>query len=61
MKKRDHEVIQSVIAQKHENGTCEISVGDRKRLEQIAGHKWEDMWIGQSGNINRKLEELTNI
>ena len=61
MKKRDHEVIQSVIAQKHESGNCEISVGDRKRLEQIAGHKWEDMWIGQSGNVNRKLEELANI
>ena len=61
MKKRDHEIIQSVIAQKHESGNCEISVGDRKRLEQIAGHKWEDMWIGQSGNVNRKLEELANI
>ena len=60
MKKRDHEIIQSVIAQKHETGTCEISNSDKKRLEQIAGHKWEDMWIGQ-GAVNRKLEELSNI
>ncbi len=60
MKKRDHEVIQSVIAQKHETGSCEISSSDKKRLEAIAGHKWEDMWIGQSG-VNRKLEEIANI
>lgn len=60
MKKRDHEIIQSVIAQKHETGTCEISGSDKKRLEQIAGHKWEDMWIGQTG-VNRKLDELANI
>ena len=60
MKKRDHEVIQAVIAQKHETGSCDISSADKKRLEQIAGHRWEDMWIGQSG-VNRKLEELSNI
>ncbi len=60
MKKRDHEIIQAVIAQKHETGTCEISSSDKKRLEQIAGHRWEDMWIGQSG-VNRKSEELANI
>lgn len=60
MKKRDHEIIQAVIAQKHETGKCEISSTDKKRLEQIAGHRWEDMWIGQSG-VNRKLEELSNI
>ena len=60
MKKRDHEIIQSVIAQKHETGTCDISIGDKKRLEAIAGHRWEDMWIGQSG-IERKLEEVLDI
>ena len=60
MKKRDHEVIQSVIAQKHETGSCEISAGDKKRIEAIAGHRWEDMWIGQSG-VDRKLEEIANI
>lgn len=60
MKKRDHEIIQQVIKEKHETGSCEISGSDKKRLEQIAGHKWEDMWIGQSG-VDRKLDELANI
>ena len=61
MKKRDHEIIQSVIAQKHETGTCEISSGDKKRIEEIAGHRWEDMWIGQSGSVDRKLEEVLDL
>ncbi len=60
MKKRDHEIIQQVIKEKHETGTCNISSSDKKRLELIAGQKWEDMWIGQTG-INRKSEELANI
>ncbi len=60
MKKHDHEIIQSVIAQKHETGTCEISSGDKKRIEEIAGHRWEDMWIGQTG-VDRKLEEVLEI
>lgn len=60
MKKRDHEIIQAVIKEKHETGTCQISGSDKKRLEEIAGHKWEDMWIGKSA-VDRKLEELTNI
>lgn len=60
MKKRDHEIIQAVIKEKHETGTCQISGSDKKRLEEIAGHKWEDMWIGK-GSVDRKLEELANI
>ena len=60
MTKRDHEVIQQVIKEKHETGSCEISASDKKRLEYIAGHKWEDMWIGRTG-IDRKLEEIANI
>ncbi len=60
MKKRDHEIIQAVIKEKHETGTCQISGSDKKRLEEIAGHKWEDMWIGKS-SVDRKLEELANI
>ncbi len=57
MKKHDHEVIQRVIREKHETGTCDISIQDRKRLEEIAGHKWEDMWIGKS-TVNRNLESV---
>ena len=61
MRKRDHEIIQQVIKEKHETGTCEISYSDKKRLEDIAGQKWEDMWIGRSGNVERKLEEVNGI
>lgn len=61
MRKRDHEIIQQVIKQKHETGTCDISYSDKKRLEDIAGQKWEDMWIGRSGEVDRKLEEVNGI
>ena len=60
MKKKDHELIQAVIKEKHETGTCTITESDKKKLEEIAGQRWEDMWIGQ-GAVNRKLEELANI
>ena len=60
MKKRDHELIQQVIKQKHETGSCEISGSDKKRLEEIAGQRWEDMWIGQTG-VDRKLEEVLDL
>lgn len=60
MTQHDHEVIKRTIKEKHETGTCEISDHDRKRIEKIAGHKWEDMWIGQSP-VDRKLEEIANI
>lgn len=60
MKKKDHELIQAAIKEKHETGTCTVSGKDRKRLEQIAGQKWEDMWIGQTG-VDRKLEETVSI
>ena len=59
MNKHDHEVIRQVIAQKHESGTCTISDSDKKRIERIAGHNWEDMWIGKSA-VERKIEEFAN-
>lgn len=60
MDKHDHETIQRVIKEKHETGSCTITEHDKKRLERIAGHAWEDMWIGR-GTVNRKLEELSGI
>ncbi len=61
MRKRDHEIIQDVIKQKHETGTCEISEADKERLEEIAGQSWDNMWIGKSDIIKQKQEELANI
>ena len=48
MTKADHEEIQRVIKEKHETGEATITEAQKKRLETIAGHKWEDMWIGNS-------------
>lgn len=48
MTKKDHEEIQRVIKEKHETGGVTITEEEKKRLEVIAGHKWEDMWIGNS-------------
>lgn len=47
MTKKDHELILQVIKQKKENGEAEITDEEKKRLEKIAGCKWEDMWIGK--------------
>jgi len=48
MTKTDHEEIQRVIKEKHETGSVTITDEEKKRLEAITGHKWEDMWIGNS-------------
>ena len=55
MTKTDHEEIKRVIKEKHETGSCSISDTGKKRIEKIAGQKWEDMWIGKS-DIDRNLE-----
>ncbi|MBR5772090.1 MAG: MFS transporter, partial [Clostridia bacterium] len=57
MTKYDHETIKRIIKEKHETGECEITENDKKRIEQIAGHKWEDMWIGRP-EINRKIDDI---
>ncbi|MBQ7687811.1 MAG: MFS transporter [Clostridia bacterium] len=46
MTKKDHEEMQRVIKERRETGHCEITEEQKKRLEIIAGQKWEDMWIG---------------
>ena len=51
MTKDDHEQIKRVIAEKHETGTCNITPEEKKRIEEIAGQKWESMWIGSGDEI----------
>lgn len=46
MTKKDHEEIKRIIKEKHETGSCTISAGEKKRIEDIAGLPWERMWIG---------------
>ena len=45
--RRDHEQIKALIKQKHEQGEIDIDDEEKKRLEVIAGQKWEDMWISK--------------
>ena len=56
MTKNDHKEIQRVIKEKHETGTVTISDEQKKRLERIAGQKWENMWIGQYAPVKAEAE-----
>lgn len=59
MTKADHQMIQSIIAQKKENGVVEISKEDKERCEDLSGIKWEDMWIGKiDSDIIAKEEKI---
>ena len=47
MTRQDHELIRRAVAQKHEKGRAEATDGERAKLEEIAGKKWEEMWVGR--------------
>ena len=47
MKKEDHALILRAINEKKETGTVRLSEEEKQKCEQIAGHKWNNMWIGQ--------------
>ena len=51
MTKQDHELIQKIIKERHEAGHVEVTEDQKKRLEKITGVKWENMWIGQTEQI----------
>ena len=57
MTKRDHEQIKALIKQKHEQGEIDIDDEEKKRLEVIAGQKWEDMWISKP-DASRLMTEV---
>ena len=57
MTKRDHEQIKALIKQKHEQGEIHIDDEEKKRLEVIAGQKWEDMWISKP-DASRLMTEV---
>lgn len=57
MTKRDHEQIKALIKQKHEQGEIDIDDDEKKRLEVIAGQKWEDMWISKP-DVSRLMTEV---
>lgn len=47
MTREDHALIKRAIEQKRENGKAELSPDEIGKLENIAGHKFGDMWIGK--------------
>ncbi len=52
MNKSEHELIRETIANKKKNGWVMLSEKDKKKLEDIAGVKFEDMWIGKPGGAS---------
>ena len=55
MTKEDHAAIKELISQKRETGECIVSDEQKERIEKIAGHKWEDMWIVQPSPAVRSM------
>ncbi|HZK39168.1 MAG TPA: hypothetical protein VFD23_03310, partial [Clostridia bacterium] len=47
MTKKDHEMIKEAIQQKKEKGFAELTDEQKVLCENIAGQKFEDMWIGK--------------
>jgi len=47
MTKQDHELIRRVIAQRHQAGSAEVTDEECAKLEEIAGRKWDEMWVGR--------------
>ena len=46
MTKSDHEMIRAAIAEKKEKGFVTLTDEQKAKCEELAGQKWEDMWIG---------------
>lgn len=52
MYKEEHELIRAAIAEKKEKGAAELSETEKQTLQEIAGVKFEDMWIGGGSALN---------
>lgn len=59
MTKKQHEMIRAAIAEKHKTGKATLTDDEKRQLEEIAGHKFEDMWIGQDGLVKTAVSEST--
>ena len=46
MTKQDHEMIKAAIAEKKEKGFVTLTDEQKAKCEEIAGQKFDDMWIG---------------
>ena len=60
MTKSDHELIKAAIKQKKETGSVDLTPEEKKICSDIAGQKWEDMWIGKA-SIPDELADMTEV
>ncbi len=52
MTKQDHELMLELIRDRREKGRAQVTDEQRERIEKITGVKWENMWIGQTEQID---------
>lgn len=53
MTKGEHEMICAAIKEKKETGTVSLNAQEKKRCEEIAGQRFEEMWIGKPAGEER--------
>ncbi|MDR2686539.1 MAG: MFS transporter [Oscillospiraceae bacterium] len=46
MTQEDHTLVRRVLKERKENGFAEVTDGEKALLENIAGQRWEAMWVG---------------
>ena len=56
MTKADHEMIKAAIHEKKEKGFASLTDEQRIICENIAGQKFENMWIGQTALVTEELK-----
>jgi hypothetical protein len=56
MTKGQHEMIMEAIAQKRKIGYADLSTEQKSQMEDIAGQKFEDMWIGSESQSSAIID-----
>jgi len=50
MSKADHEMIRTAIDEKKDKGFATLNDEQKAKCEEIAGQKFEEMWIGKGAS-----------
>lgn len=61
MTKSQHEMIKAAIAQKKKTGKADLTEDEIRQIEEIAGQKFEDMWIGQEIDVPAIPDEAAEL
>ena len=56
MTKGQHEMIMEAISQKRKIGYADLSTEQKSQMEDIAGQKFEDMWIGSESQSSAIID-----